>query len=73
MNLYALSLNGNMLFFCGKIDEDAYTKIDSLIRKLDIEPTDYDCEKFCKTFTSLVKSKLNFDLKHLKIEYVFRK
>lgn len=73
MNLYALSLNGNMLFFCGKIDEDAYTKINSLIRELNVEPMDDECENFCKTFTSLVKSKLNYDLKNLKIEYVFRK
>ena len=73
MDLYALSLNGSMLFFFGKIERNSYAKIDALIKEIDILPMDYDYENFCKTFTSLVKSKLNIDLTHLKIEYVFRK
>ena len=35
MELYALSLNGSMLYFYGKIPEIAYEKIDSLIQEID--------------------------------------
>ena len=73
MELYALSLNGNMLYFCGKIPETTCEKIDSLIQEIGIEPTDYDYEQFCKTLTSLVKTKFGLELKPLKIEYIFRK
>lgn len=73
MELYALSLNGNMLYFYGKIPETTCEKIDSLIQEIAIEPTDYDYEKFCKTLTSLVKTKFGLEMKPLKIEYIFRK
>ena len=73
MELYALSLNGSMLYFYGKIPEIAYEKIDSLIQEIDIESTDYDYEMFCKNLSSLVKTKFGLDLKPLKIEYIFRK
>lgn len=73
MELYALSLNGNMLYFCGKIPETTYEKIDSLIQEIDIDSTDRNYEKFCKDLTSLVKTEFGLELLPLKIEYIFRK
>lgn len=73
MELYSLAINGTTLYFLGQIDEKLYSKIDSLIKNIDVDAYDNDCENFCKMFTTLVETTLNIDLKHLRIKYVFRK
>lgn len=71
--LYSLSINGTMLYFIGDVPPCNYKDIDEIARQVDINISDNDYEDFCKTFISYISSKLNIQLKQIKISYVFRK
>lgn len=72
-SIYALAINGNMFYFSGPIYPNIYKNIDSLIKRIDIDPQDKDYKIFCEKFILLIKSELNIELKQLVIKYVFRK
>lgn len=72
-SIYALAINGSMLYFSGQIDTEIYEKIDSLIKEIDIKDQDHDYKIFCEMLILLAKTKFNTDLKQLTIKHVFRK
>lgn len=71
-SLFALAINGTMLYFEGNIPPNMYKDIDMLSKQVAVDPLDINYTDFCKKFIMIVKEKYNLQLNQMKIAYVFR-
>lgn len=71
-SLFALAINGTMLYLEGNVPKNMINDIDILSKQVDVDPLDIDYTDFCNKFIMLVKSKYNIQLSKIEIAYVFR-
>lgn len=71
-SLFALAINGTMLYLEGNVPKNMFNDIDILSKQVDVDPLDIDYTDFCNKFIMLVKSKYNIQLSQIEIAYVFR-
>lgn len=71
-SLFAIAINGTMLYFEGNIPPNMYKDIDMLSKQVAVDPLDTYYTDFCTKFIMLAKEKYNIELNQMKIAYVFR-
>lgn len=71
-SLFAMAINGTMLYFEGNVHQSMYNDIDMLSKQIVVDPSDINYTDFCNRFIMLVKEKYNIQLNQMKIAYVFR-
>lgn len=71
-SLFAMAINGTMLYFEGNVNQSMYNDIDMLSKQIVVDPSDINYTDFCNRFIMLVKEKYNIQLNQMKVAYVFR-
>lgn len=72
-SLYALSVNGTMLYIIGNLSEQNCIDIDIIAESFQAtvqNPIDYD--EICQTFISMVRETLNISLTQIPLKNIFR-
>lgn len=72
-SLYAVAINGTMLYVKGDLSDQDCLAIETIAKKFEYtNETTIDCKILCQAFIEKVKTTLNISLVEVPLQYVFR-